>query len=144
MNMSKIKNPMNSRHLEHNAGQDHNVARRGSVQKRSNDGVAIHSGMTSLQRGGAGIGGMSHPVAAISDGGQTVATSAAAQPMPHAYGALPDSKSGKTVPATPGMRSRNAPHSNDLGEAILRQAYGESAPDDCQAHGRNTDGSRKC
>ena len=36
--MAKIKNPLNARHLEHNDGQDRNIARKGSVAKRCNDG----------------------------------------------------------------------------------------------------------
>jgi hypothetical protein len=105
--MAKIENPLNSRHVEHNNGQDRDIARRGSVAKRCNDPIAVHPGMTSLQRGGAGIGGMGHSVAAIADGGQTIASSAAASPLSHAYGDAGDLKSGMPA-ASParGMRSR--------------------------------------
>jgi hypothetical protein len=46
------------------------------------------------------------------------------------------------APVSPGMRSRTKPHSAQLGEAILRQAFAAAAADDCQAHGRNRDGSK--
>lgn len=95
--MSKIKNPLNARHLEHNAGQSRDIARRGGVPKRTNDGpVPHHPGMTPKQKGTAGIGGMAH---AVIDGGQP-------GPLPHAYGSAADLKTGKAVAPTPGMRSR--------------------------------------
>jgi hypothetical protein len=59
-----------------------------------------------MQRGGAGVGGLSHPTATINDGGQTIATSAAAAPLQHSYGSAPDLKTGKGVDVSPGMRSR--------------------------------------
>lgn len=106
--MSKIANPQNARHLEHNDGQDRNIARKGSVPKKSNDGVAIHSGMTSLQKGGAGIGGMSHPVAGVGiGGGEPITTSAAASPLVHAYGSgTPKPHIGKSVEPVPGQKSQ--------------------------------------
>jgi hypothetical protein len=138
----KIANPQNARHLEHNDGQDRCIARKGIVPKRSNDGVALHPGMTSLQKAGAGIGGLGHATAVI-DGGQIVATSAAAAPTQHAYGSLPNTKAGKAVAVNPGMRGSTAPRNTDLGEAILRQAFSVTDSATCAAHGRNTDGSRK-
>jgi hypothetical protein len=99
--------PLNARHIEHNDGQDRCIARKGSVPKKSNDGVAAHPGMTSLQKAGAGIGGMGHPVAGIGvGGGEAIATSAAASPLAHAYGGFPNNKAGKTVAPVPGQRSR--------------------------------------
>ena len=104
--MARIKNPQNARHIEHNDGQDRCIARSGTVAKKCNDSVAIHPNMSSLQKGGAGSGGMGHAIAAIDDGGQTIATSAAAAPLAHAYGGAPNLKSGKGVEVSPGMRSR--------------------------------------
>lgn len=105
--MSKIQNPLNARHIEHNDGQDSCIARKGSVPKRSNDGpVPVSFGMTNLQKAGAGVGGQGHGVAAITDGGQTIAASAAAAPLRHAYSAAPDLKTGKAVPPSFAQRSR--------------------------------------
>ena len=117
--------PTNARHLEHNDGQDRCIARKGSVAKRSNDGgIAVHPGMTSLQTGGAGIGGMGHGTATI-DGGQTIASSAAAAPLAHAYGGAPDLKTGSAVSPSFGQRSRGpTPDSamHELGRAVLDEA----------------------
>ncbi len=104
--MSTIKNPQNARHLEHNDGQDRCIARKGTVAKTCNDGpVPHHPNMTSLQRGGAGIGGMGHSTATIS-GGEAIATSAAASPLAHAYSSAPDLKTGKAVAPVPGQKSQ--------------------------------------
>jgi hypothetical protein len=122
--MSTVKVPLNARHVEHNQNQDGSIARKGSVPKRSNDGVAIHPGMTSLQKGGAGAGGMGHGTAVIS-GGQTIASSAAAAPLAHAYSGAPDLKTGKAVPVSFGQRSRGpTPDSqmHELGRKIFDEA----------------------
>jgi hypothetical protein len=105
--MSKIKNPQNARHLEHNNGQGRDIARKGSVPKKSNDGVALHPSATRMQRGGAGIGGMGHPTAVIGSGGEAIATSAAASPLAHAYSVRPDLKTGTpAAPPVPGQKSQ--------------------------------------
>jgi hypothetical protein len=106
--MTKIKNPQNARHLEHNDGQGRDIARKGTVAKKCNDGpVPHHPGMSSLARGGAGSGGMGHPTATINDGGQTIATSAAASPLAHAYSVRPDLKTGTpAAPPVPGQKSQ--------------------------------------
>ena len=96
-------NEFNSRHLEHNDGQDRCIARKGSVPKKSNDGVAVHPGMTPRQKAGAGVGG---------DGGQSAA-------LAHVYGTAPNLKIGKSVPVSFGMKSRGP---TDLGRAILKEA----------------------
>lgn len=103
--MTKIRNPLNGRHHEHNNGQTLDLARRGSVAKTSNDGCAVHPGMTGQQKAAAGFGGMAHPTATI-DGGEIVATSAAAAPLAHAYGGSPDLKTGKAVAPVPGQCSQ--------------------------------------
>jgi hypothetical protein len=104
--MARIQNPQNARHLEHNDGQDRNIARKGSVPKKSNDGVALHPSATRMQKDAAGLGGMGHGTATI-DGGQTIATSAAASPLAHAYSTRPDLKTGTpAAPPVPGQKSR--------------------------------------
>jgi hypothetical protein len=124
MNMAKIKIPLNARHLEHNEGQDRCIARKGGVPKKSNDGVAIHSGMTSLQKGGAGIGGMGHPVAGVGiSGGEAIATSAAASPLAHAYSSLPK-RLTRVAPAW-GSKTGDGdpcPDLHELGAAVLAEA----------------------
>jgi len=119
-----IMAPLNARHIEHNEGQTRDIARKGSVPKRSNDGVAVHPSMTRLQKSGAGIGGMGHGTAVI-DGGQTIASSAAAAPLAHAYGGAPDLKTGSAVAPSFGQRSRGpTPDSamHELGRAVLDEA----------------------
>ena len=102
-----IKNPTNARHFEHNQYQKSNIARKGNIAKRCNDEILHHSGMSSLQKGGAGIGGMGHSTATIS-GGETIATSAAASPLvPHAYGSgIPKAHLGQHVEPVVGQRSQ--------------------------------------
>jgi len=125
--MTKIANPLNARHLEHNDAQDRNIARKGSVPKHSNDGPVPHAfGMTSLQKGAAGLGGMGHATATVSDGGEAVAASAAAAPLAHAYGGAPNLKNGKAVAPTPGMRSRT---NDDCEDYATKQQHGR----DCLA-----------
>jgi hypothetical protein len=107
---------------------------------------------------------MGHPSASLSDGGDTITTSAAAAPMADHYGgALP--KSRPDVSITPGMRDRrndpkhgsnpysrlpmdqqaaahdahaNARHdaNKQIGRAIFNEALANSGPDDRAAHGR--------
>jgi hypothetical protein len=115
--------PTNARHHEHNNGQALDIARKGTVPKKSNDGqVPVHPGMTSLQKAGAGIGGMGHGTATV-DGGQTIASSAAAAPLAHTYGGAPDLKTGKAVPPVPGQRSRTESHDHvQRGRDVLASA----------------------
>jgi hypothetical protein len=85
--------------------------------------VAFHSGMTRKQTDAAHIGGMGHATAKI-DGGQAIASSAAASPLAHAYSGQPDMKRGKAVPVHP-AHSRGAVKDDamrQLGDAILREA----------------------
>jgi hypothetical protein len=141
--MAKIANPMNGRHLEHNDHQDANIARKGSVPKRTNDALPVHSGMTARQISAANLGGMGHPSATV-DGGQSIAASSAAAPLAHSYGSLPNTKHGKPVPIHP-SQSRGAKHEADmheLGRATIAEAFAASAADDCSAHSRNRDGSK--
>jgi hypothetical protein len=103
--MSKMKNLLNARHMEHAEHQDGSIARKGSVPKRSNDGVALHPSATRMQKDAAGLGGMGHATATI-DGGEAIAASAAAAPLAHGYGGAPDLKTGKGVAPVAGHRSR--------------------------------------
>jgi hypothetical protein len=116
--MAKIQNPTNARHIEHNDGQRRNIARKGGVAKRTNDGVALHPGMTRQQKDAAGLGGMGHAV--VADGGQPGA------PLPHAYGSAADLKTGKAVAPVPGQRSRTnedcADKSADHGRDVIAEA----------------------
>lgn len=69
--------------------------------------VPYHDAMSRLQTNAAGIGGQGHGVAAINDGGETIAASSAAAPLASAYGFSDGGgKAGKIVPPSPGMRSR--------------------------------------
>ena len=106
--MATMKQLLNARqtlsHMSHGLG-DHadghavpgNIARDGAPKKVTP--VPHHSGMSLLQSSGAGLGGLGHATATINDGGQTIATSAAAAPLAHAYSGRPDLKSG--TPAAP-------------------------------------------
>ena len=96
-------------HLSHGMGDSggdihpNNIARDGA-RKRVTP-VEFHSGMTRAQTDAAKIGGIGHGTATI-DGGRTIASSAAAPPLAHAYSGKPDLKSGKGVSTVPGQRSR--------------------------------------
>lgn len=103
--MGKMKNLLNARQMEHAEHQDDSIARKGSVPKRTNDSAPIHPNMTRQQKDGAGFGGMGHATATI-DGGKTIAASAAAVPLAHAYSGAPDLKTGKAVAPSFGQRSR--------------------------------------
>jgi hypothetical protein len=106
---------------------------RNGAAKRPQTPVIAH-GIGEHQKAGAGVGGLSHAVAAVA-GGVTMPTSKAAAPMQHAYGSIP--KSGKSAAKpVPGQRSRTKPHDPALGEAILQAAFDASAGDDRKAHGR--------
>ncbi len=107
-------------HMSHGLG-DHatghavarNIARDGAPKKVSP--VAVHDGMTSLQKAGMNIGGQGH--ATVEDGGQPGA-------LPHAYGSAAYLKTGKAVPVSPGMRSRvneDCPQ-EDNGREVLAEA----------------------
>ena len=91
-------------HQTHSDGTP-NIARDTKVGKRVTQ-VPHAFGTTPLQRSGAGVGGLSHPTATI-DGGQTIASSAAAAPLQHAYGTAGDLKTGTpAAPPSPGMKSQ--------------------------------------
>jgi hypothetical protein len=128
--------------------------------------VPYHVSTTVRQIAGSGRGGMGHPSASVSDGGEKITTSAAAAPLEHAYGgALP--KSRPNVFITPGMRDRRndavhggSPYSGlplnqqtaahdahangrhdankQIGRAIFDEALANSGPDDRAAHGHRT------
>jgi hypothetical protein len=97
-------------HISHGLG-DHGVGH-AVVGNPARDGapkrvtpIEHAFGMTRQQTDAAGIGGMGHATATI-DGGQTIVDSAAASPLAHAYSGRPDLKTGNTVDAVPGQRSR--------------------------------------
>jgi hypothetical protein len=134
----KAFDPTNPRHLEHAEHQDGSIARKGSVPKHSNDGPVPHSwGNTPMQRAGENTGGLSHATATINDGGETIASSAAASPLSDAYSEKPDLKSNS--PAAPpswgklGMRSRinsdteTLPQKVQAGKDCLDQAVKSGA-----------------
>jgi len=126
--------------------------------------VPYHVSTTARQIAGSGRGGMGHPTATLSDGGDTITTSAAAAPLAHAYGG-PLPKSRPDVSITPGNRDRRndavhggSPYSGlplnqqaaahdahangrhdankQIGRAIFDEALANSGPDDRAAHGR--------
>jgi hypothetical protein len=68
--------------------------------------VPYHVSTTARQIAAAGRGGMGHPGAAVTDGGQTITTSAAAAPMLDAYGGqLPTKAHMKPAPVADSMKS---------------------------------------
>ncbi|MGD0420211.1 MAG: hypothetical protein ABSA68_11650 [Xanthobacteraceae bacterium] len=139
MSNKSVEVPLNARHVEHNDGQSRNIALKGSVPKKSSGACAVHPSMTPLQKNAAGLGGMGHATASITDGGTTIAASSAAAPLEHCYGGAPSLKAGKAVAVSPGMRSRSAtPISaiHAIGEAILNEAFSASDAATRQAHGR--------
>jgi hypothetical protein len=101
-----------SRDIETLCSQGENIARRGTVAKRSSDPVLVHPGMTSQQRAGMNVGGMGHPSDASSSNPLDSAT---------------PGKVLAPVKIAPGMRSRTTPGLDDsahrdLGALILASA----------------------
>ena len=107
-NNNRMKNLLNARNAEHNDGQHRNIARRGSVPKTSNDGAPVHPHMTRQQTDAAGLGGMGHASAAV----------VAVAPLQHAYGNLPDSKTGKGVLPKSGQKSQTNMDCEDHGTKV--------------------------
>ena len=85
-----------------------NIARDGAPKRMHP--VSIHNGMTERQQALAGMG---HANATAPDANP--ASPLSKEPQGKAF-------IGKPVPATPGMRSRTAPHDPNLGAAILAEA----------------------
>jgi hypothetical protein len=74
----------------------------------------VHAGMHERQVAGAGVGGVGHATA-ILDGGQVVGTSAAAQPLAHAYGSVLKVRGPAAI--SPGMKNRCGPIARSLNDA---------------------------
>lgn len=95
--------------------------------------VAPHVSTTPRQLAAAGKGGLGHATAAVTDGGQTIATSAAAAPLRHAYGSIekrrPDAK-----PAW-GMKGVV---DHEEGRSVWTEGLYGSSGNDRQAHGRKS------
>jgi hypothetical protein len=82
--------------------------------------VPYHANVTSRQIAAAGKGGMGHPGASVTDGGQTITTSAAAAPLENAYG-LPLSRKFRPAPVSDAFKTAPAygkPQQDVLGEAL--------------------------
>jgi hypothetical protein len=96
-------------HMSHGSGEHatghagKTIARDGAPKKVTP--VMHHPAMTRQQTDVAGLGGLGHPTATI-DGGQTVATSAAASPLAHAYGGTLKPHIGQPVAQVPGQKSQ--------------------------------------
>jgi hypothetical protein len=58
----------------------------------------------------------------------------------HPLAKVPGSKNLKPVPPSFGMKGDPAMH--QLGEAMIAEAFANSAGDDCMAHGRGKDGRK--
>jgi hypothetical protein len=105
---------------EFEAHKGENIARAGGKPKRSV--VQVHGGMTSRQ---TALKGMQHANSEAPDANP-------ASPLTKE----PGRKVFKAAAPVIGQRSRTAPHSTGLGDAILNAAFDASAPDDRSAHGR--------
>jgi hypothetical protein len=97
--------------------------------------VAPHVSTTPRQLAAAGKGGMGHGTAAVTDGGQTITTDAAAAPMQDHYGgALPKNhQPAKPSWGVPGGMGQGVDH--DAAHKIAVEALVNSAPDDRSAYG---------
>jgi len=107
------------------SGVPGNIARDGAPKRMHP--VSIHRNMTERQQA---LKGMQHANATAPDANP-------ASPLSK----IPEGKSfvGKSVPVSPGMRSRTTGAAFDhaaLGRAMLDEAFASSAPDDRWAHGR--------
>ncbi len=100
------------------SGVKGNIARDGAP--KALHPVSIHNGMTERQRSLAGMG---HANASAPDANP-------ASPM----NKEPGRKEFPAAKPVIGHRSRNAPHSAALGDAILQEAFKSSALDDCVAY----------
>jgi hypothetical protein len=125
-----------------------NLARDGAPKRVHT--VAVHGGMSKATKSGAlALGG--HHASALDSLSGNVVVPGAIQDWPysgkvtsngHPLAKAPASKNLKAVAPSFGQRSRTKPHSAELGEAIMQQAFAGSCSDDCQAHGRKPDGSK--
>jgi hypothetical protein len=142
-------------HTSHGLGPAHeghaepgNIARDGAPKKVHS--VAIHGGMSKQTKSGYVAFGGDHASAIDSLSGNTVPAANMAAPgwgnagvqSGHPFAKAPASKVARPTPPSFGQRSRTAPHSAELGAAILQEAFKNSASDDCVAHGRKRDGSK--
>jgi hypothetical protein len=96
-------------HMSHGLGEHatghagRNIATDGSPKKVTP--VNFHPNMSRKQIDTAGLGGQGHATATI-DGGESIASSAAAAPIAHVYGGAPDLKIGRAVAPVPGHKSQ--------------------------------------
>ncbi len=98
-----------SREHEHNEGQARDIARKGSVPKRSDTPPAIHSGMRSQTRSGAVAFGGDHNSALDALSGLAVVPDKSGRvAAEHPLSAPPVAKNYKPPEFSPGMRSRTA------------------------------------
>ena len=141
-------------HISHGMGE-HATGRPGSditrMSPKKVTPIEVHSAMRTKSQSGAEAYSGHHASALDSLSGATVPSggtrsapgwgnSGARDGNPLAH--PPASKVTKVAPPSFGQRSRTAPHSADLGEAILKQAFAASDSGDCQAHGRGRDGTK--
>ena len=100
---------------------DKSIARSGASKKLHP--ISIHNAMTERQQA---LKGMQHAnaVAPVANPASPLSKIPAGKPW-----------IGKPVPVSPGQRSRTAPHNPALGQAILAEAFCNSACDDRMAHG---------
>ncbi len=145
-------------HISHGLGPAHtghtspgNIARDGGPKRVH--AIEVHPGMTKQTKTGATALGGNHASAIDALSGATVVPgSIESQPgygnagvrSGHPFAKAIQGKNLKPVQPSFGMKSRSdrGEHSNDLGEAILRQAFSMSNADDRAAHNRNRDGSK--
>jgi hypothetical protein len=104
--------------------QTHTRATLGKPPKAKGYAVSIHNGMTERQQA---LKGMQHANATAPDANPASPLSKEPQGKPFI---------GKSVPPSPGMRSRTSATNLDaLGKAVLAEAFAASSADDRTAHG---------
>lgn len=119
-------------------GDRPNIARDAGRGKAVHD-LKIHGGMSKQTKSGPMAFGGDHATAIDSlSGREVVPNKDGAVANAHPLTTPPTAKNLKPVAATPGMRSRTAPHLPELGRALLDEAFANSAADDRAAHGRPT------
>jgi hypothetical protein len=146
---------MDGRQIEHDAARERgaqrsyggNIDPRVAGKPKAQHSIKIHGGMNKVSRSGQHVVG-AHAAEALDSltGANVVPGNVQSSPgwgnggvrtggpiTAHAT----DRKNLKAVAVSPGMRSRTSPHSTELGEAILQQAFRAGATDDALAHGRD-------
>jgi len=108
-----VKVPLGSREHEHNEGQARDIARKGSVPKRSDTPPAIHSGMRSQTRSGAVAFGGDHKSALDALSGLSVVPDKSGRVAAEHPLSKPPVANDHQRPLefSPGMRSRTSGHS---------------------------------